>query len=167
VISWISSGGGGGGGAGATGSTGPTGPGFVSISNYTANTHVMTATSANTATAQTNLTFDGSLLNVTGSITASGDITAYSDRRFKQNIVTIDNAIEKLKLLRGVYYNSIDGGPRKTGVVAQEVEDVFPEVVITDTSSDHVKSVAYGNIVGLLIEAVKTLNERIDMLEKS
>jgi len=126
----------------------------------------MTAKSVNTANAETNLTFDGTVLSVTGSITASGDITAYSDRRFKHNIVTIDNAIEKLKLLRGVYYNAIEGGPRKTGVVAQEVEEVFPEVVITDTSSEHVKSVAYGNIVGLLIEAVKTLNERIDVIEK-
>jgi hypothetical protein len=106
-------------------------------------------------------------LNVTGAITASGDITAYSDRRFKHNIVTIDNAIEKLQQLRGVYYTATEGGPRKTGVIAQEVEQVFPEVVITDTSSEQVKSVAYGNIVGLLIEAVKTLSERIEVIENN
>ena len=108
-----------------------------------------------------------STLTVAGSITASLDITAYSDRRYKQNVVTIDGAIAKVQQLRGVYYTSVEGGPRKAGVIAQEVEEVFPEVVVTGTTSEQVKSVAYGNIVGLLIEAVKTLQERIDVLEKS
>jgi hypothetical protein len=55
-------------------------------------------------------------------------------------------------------------GKRKTGVIAQEVERVLPEVVSTDPE-DGIKSVAYGNVVGLLIEAIKELKEEVDQLK--
>jgi hypothetical protein len=113
-----------------------------------------------------NITFAANVLSVTGAITASGDITAFSDARYKQDVVTIDRPLEKLQKLRGVYYTPIEGGPRKSGVIAQEVEEVFPEVVITGTTDEHVKSVAYGNLVGLLIESVKSLQQRIQELER-
>jgi hypothetical protein len=56
-----------------------------------------------------------------------------------------------------------NGTLRRTGVIAQEVEQVLPEVVVTTETG---KSVAYGNIVGLLIEGIKTLSDRCDELEK-
>ena len=65
--------------------------------------------------------------------------------------------------MRGVYYTRKDvPGPRQLGVIAQEVEAVVPEVVLTD--SEGMKSVAYANIVGLLIEAIKTQQSTIDSL---
>ena len=101
-------------------------------------------------------------LNVTGHIVATGDVTAYSDRRFKHNIRTIENPLEIVNKLRGVYFEK--DGRNSTGVIAQEAEDVFPEVV--HTSPDGLKSVAYGNIVGLLIEAIKAQQEQIEELKR-
>jgi ubiquitin/predicted acyltransferase (DUF342 family) len=95
-------------------------------------------------------------LDVNGSIYASGDLVAFSDERKKTNIETIPNALEKVLQLRGVTFDKIDGDDRRhAGVIAQEVEKVLPEVVYTD--KDGMKSVAYGNVIGLLIEAIKEL----------
>jgi hypothetical protein len=100
---------------------------------------------------------------VSGNLYVSGDITAFSDGTAKHSVQTIPNAIELIKQLRGVYYTMNNSDVRKTGVIAQEVERVFPEVVATTETG---KSVAYGNIVGLLIEGIKTLSDRCDDLEK-
>ena len=99
-----------------------------------------------------------------GSFTASGNVTAYSDEKLKDNIEPIENPIQKLKAIQGVTYNrnDIEGNPRHTGVVAQEVERVLPEVVMTN--DDGIKTVAYGNMVGLLIEAIKEQQDEIERL---
>lgn len=102
-------------------------------------------------------------LSVTGTITASGDITAFSDIRTKMNVETITEAIYKVKQMRGVSYISKFNMEPRIGVIAQEVERVVPEVVLTH--SDGMKSVAYQNLVGLLIEAIKDLETRIAELE--
>ena len=101
----------------------------------------------------------------TGSFTASGNVTAYSDKTLKDNIVTIENPIDKINAIRGVTYdrNDIENNPRQTGVIAQEVELVLPEVV--STNDEGLKSVAYGNMVGLLIEAIKDQQKQIDELK--
>jgi hypothetical protein len=98
-------------------------------------------------------------------VVATGDVTAYSDRNLKTNINTIDNALSKLNLLRGVSYNrtDIETDKLKIGVIAQEVEEVIPEVVSTDKNG--VKSVAYGNMVGVLIEAIKEQQTQIEELK--
>jgi hypothetical protein len=98
-----------------------------------------------------------------GNFTSPGDITAFSDRRLKSDIKTIDGALHKVKSLRGVEY--IKEGKPSVGLIAQEVEEVFPELVHTN----HVgmKSVAYGNLVGVLIESIKQLEKRVQQLEKS
>ena len=90
-------------------------------------------------------------------IIATGNVTAYSDIRLKENIETIDNPLEKIQKMRGVYYNLKEdsNAERKIGVIAQEMEEVLPEVVYTDTSEDKWKSVAYGNIVAVLLEGMK------------
>jgi len=103
--------------------------------------------------------------DVTGTLTATGDITAYSDARLKSNIETISDAVSKVLTLNGVTYNrtDIDGEPRQTGLIAQEVEAVLPEAV--QEQKDGYKSLAYGNLVGLLVEAIKELTARIEELE--
>jgi hypothetical protein len=102
-------------------------------------------------------------LSVTGTITATGDITAFSDQRLKDNVETITEALHKVKQLRGVSYSSRLDYDTHIGVIAQEVERVVPEVV--NTHPDGLKSVAYGNLVGLLIEAIKGLETRVAELE--
>ena len=102
-----------------------------------------------------------------GSIKAEGDITAFSDGRYKANIFTIDNALDKVRQMRGVYYHKDDDlDNRKVGVIAQEMEKIIPEVVMTDATEEKKKSVAYGNLTAVLIEAVKTLAERLERLEE-
>jgi hypothetical protein len=105
-------------------------------------------------------------LDVAGSIYASGNITAGSDIRFKTDINTIDHALSTVKNLRGVSYQTIDTQRKNIGVIAQEIEKVLPEVVLTDNTENKFKSVAYGNIVGVLIEAIKELSDKVDSLEK-
>lgn len=102
-------------------------------------------------------------LDVAGTIRATGDVIAYSDKRVKENIKTIDSAIDKVSRLRGVEYNKIGEDAKRIGVIAQEIEEVLPEVVHEDDNG--MKSVAYGNIVGVLIEAIKDQQKQIDELK--
>jgi hypothetical protein len=100
-------------------------------------------------------------------VVVQGNVTAYSDRRLKDNIETITNALNKLTQVRGVTYTRTDMEDtltRHTGVIAQELESVLPEAVMTD--SDGIKSVAYGNVIGLLIESIKELNAKVDSLQQ-
>lgn len=111
-----------------------------------------------------------------GNFTAVGNVTAYSDRRLKTNIETIKNALPKVQQLRGVTYERIDQPEvgRQIGVIAQEVAEIIPEVVCAQSSFDpetgesqEKLTVAYGNLVGLLIEAVKELSARVEELESN
>lgn len=97
----------------------------------------------------------------TGSFTATGDITAYSDVRLKDNIETLDGS--KVLQMRGVSF--IRDGVPSSGVIAQELELVAPELVHSHDDDLGTKSVAYGNLVGYLIEAVKELSEKVKKLE--
>ena len=106
-----------------------------------------------------------------GNFVANGNVTAYSDIRLKKDIVTIDSPIEKIKQMRGVYYKEIETDRPRTGVIAQELEKVLPEVVIDNDTTDpetgettSTKSVDYGNMVGLLIEAIKEQQDEIERL---
>ena len=106
-----------------------------------------------------NLSSSGNSLS--GSFTATGNITAYSDERLKENVETIEGALDKVSQMRGVTYNyksALNDGQRGTGVIAQEMQQVMPEVV----EEGEYLSVAYGNIVGVLIEAVKELKEELN-----
>lgn len=101
-----------------------------------------------------------------GSLYAEGDIVAYSDARKKSEIVTIDSALEKVKQLRGVYYVRTDEAEkgRQTGVIAQEINEVLPEVVTYAADIDEY-GVKYGNIAGVLIEAIKEQQVQIEDLK--
>jgi hypothetical protein len=100
---------------------------------------------------------------VSRGIYATENIVAYSDRRAKENIVTIDSGLDRVLKMRGVFYNRIDDKTKKRqiGVIAQEVEEVLPEAVTYCDVNDEY-GVAYGNLTGLLIEAVKDQNKIIE-----
>ena len=107
-------------------------------------------------------------LTSTGTITAATDVTVSSDVRFKSNIKTIDSALDKVKAMRGVYFDKHGAeDKRSVGVIAQEMQEVMPEVVVTDDTEDKHLSVAYGNLVGVLIEAVKELSEEVSELRNN
>ena len=108
-----------------------------------------------------NLQVNGNI-GVTGTVSAT-DLIATSDIRLKENIQNIDSALEKVLRMHGVYYTRKNEQGRKVGVIAQEVEEVLPEVVYSDEVG--MKSVSYGSIVGLLIEAIKEQNEQIKKLQ--
>ena len=106
-------------------------------------------------------------LYVAGGIYATGDVVAYSDSRKKTNVVTIDNALNKVLSMRGVFYDKI-GEPengRQVGVIAQEVNEVLPEVVNYASDIDEY-GVKYGNITAVLIEAIKEQQKQIDELKE-
>jgi transketolase C-terminal domain/subunit len=92
------------------------------------------------------------------------NVYATSDERLKADIRVIEHALAKVAELRGVTYKRISTGKTESGVIAQDLLKVIPELVIE--GEDGYLSVAYGNIVGLLIEAVKELADRVDKLEK-
>jgi hypothetical protein len=102
-------------------------------------------------------------LGVAKNIVAGGTVTANSDIKLKENVITIESALEKVLSLRGVEYDRIDSGDHQIGVIAQEVEKIIPEVVY----GDEIKSVAYGNLVGLLIEAIKEQQKEIEEFKKN
>jgi hypothetical protein len=108
----------------------------------------------------TRLNYDGNLH--VNALTAVGDVTAFSDARLKTDLERIPDALAKVSRLTGYTFTRKDTGARQTGVVAQDVQKVLPEAVI-DTG-DHL-ALAYGNMVGLLIEAIKELAARIERLE--
>jgi hypothetical protein len=96
-------------------------------------------------------------LHVKGNILASGNVTAYSDERLKSDIQTLDGS--KVLQMRGVSFTK--DGEFGSGVIAQELEKIAPELV----HDGEYKSVAYGNITGYLIEAVKEQQKEIDELK--
>lgn len=98
--------------------------------------------------------FNGS----TGTLSATS-IAATSDISLKENIYTISTALEKVRKLRGVEFTWKNSKLKAIGVIAQEIERVLPEVV---EEVNDVKTVLYGNIVGLLIEAIKELEAKIE-----
>ena len=99
----------------------------------------------------------GSKLVVNGDIYATGDVTASSDRRLKTDIKRIEGALDKVCAIGG--YTYVMNDKPSTGLIAQEVREVLPEVVHGSEETSY--SLAYGNIIGLLVEAIKELKEKI------
>ncbi len=83
-----------------------------------------------------------------------------SDRRLKENIVPLKNSLDKILSLNGYSFDWKNDGRHDVGVIAQEVEKVFPDIVheSADTHGKIYKSVEYGNLVAPIIEAIKELN---------
>ena len=120
----------------------------------------------NAATA-TNLTSGNK--TISGNLTATGNVTAYSDRKLKDNLEVIPDALAKVASLTGYTYDRIDvERSRQSGIIAQDVQKVLPEVVtnhIDTETKEETLSVAYGNMVGLLIEAIKELKAEVEELK--
>jgi hypothetical protein len=100
-----------------------------------------------------------------GAAIFNNNVTAYSDERLKSNIVTVPDALAKVSAMRGVHYTRNDTGKDHTGVVAQEIQKIAPEVVLTSSDEMGTLSVDYGNITGYLIEAIKELSAKVKELE--
>ena len=112
-------------------------------------------------------------LDRSGNATFAGNVTAYSDKRLKKNIKTIPNAIETVRQIRGVTFDWKETGESSMGVIAQEIEAVPAlQCLVRETPKDGAsafaqKNVAYGNMVGLLIEAIKEQQQQIDNLKQT
>ena len=103
-------------------------------------------------------------LHVTGNILASGNITAYSDERLKTNVQELDNTLSAIQNIRGVSYTRSDTKDNSIGVMAQDVETMFPELICE--SDDGMKSVNYNGLVGVLFSAVKELSATVKQLKE-
>ena len=108
----------------------------------------------------------------TGEIRATNNITAfYSDERLKDVIGEIDNALDKVRALRGVYYTEnaaakdlgYDNNRRQVGVIAQDVEKVLPEVITEAPIDPQYMTVWYEKLIPLLIEAIKELANKVEI----
>ena len=108
----------------------------------------------------TALTLD---MSEAGAATFNDNVTAFSDERLKDNIETIENGLDKVEQLRGVTYTRDE--KESIGVIAQEVEKILPEIVLTADDEMGTKSVDYSRLTAVLIEAVKDLSARVKELE--
>jgi hypothetical protein len=132
---------------------------FGTLTNTSGNLIIKSGSTTAATFNGANVTLAGTVAS--GAITSSGDVTAFSDMNLKSDIRTIPNALDKVSDMRGVYF--IKDGEAGTGVIAQEVENILPEVV----KDGEYKSVAYGNMVGILIEAIKELKAEVEKLKES
>ena len=106
----------------------------------------------------------GTNMSVAGTITATSEVTAYSDRRLKDNLSVIPNALEKVESLTGYTYNRIDLESKKryAGLIAQDVQAILPEAIV----GEEILSINDSAITGLLVEAIKELKQEIEKLKK-
>ena len=96
--------------------------------------------------------------------TFSGTITESSSLRYKENVETIKYGLDKVLQMRGVSYNKKDNGVKEIGVIAEEIYEVLPEVVLKNEQGE-IDSVSYGKITAVLIEAIKDLKKEIEDLK--
>ena len=146
-------------------STGAISSSSVSTGAITA-TGTMSSASVSTGAITATGTLASGNITVTGTVVASGNITAFSDSRVKEDVELIDNALDKVKQVRGVTFtrNDVeDTETRHAGVIAQELQAVLPEAVYPTQSG--MLSVDYGNTIGLLVEAIKELTAKVEALE--
>ena len=119
-----------------------------------------------TYTAGDGLTLTGTQFKMSGSyngtFTATGDVVAFSDITLKENVNPITDALDKVSQLTGITFNRIGEERKSTGLSAQELRSVLPEAV---HDNDGTLAVAYGNVVGLLVEAIKELKEEVAHLK--
>ena len=103
-------------------------------------------------------------MKLAGAFTAGGSITAYSDKRLKTNIRDIKNPLSGILKVKGVLYDRLDNDSKdQIGFLAQDLEEIFPELVITGL--DGIKSVNYQAMTAILVEAIKEQQLQIDKLK--
>ncbi len=112
-----------------------------------------------------------------GNLHVDADVIAYSttvsDENLKEDIARIENALDLLSKIDGVTFNLKKDGRKSAGVIAQQVEKVLPSAVKTRTESLHseldgqeYKTVEYNQLIGLIVEAIKELNQKVESLQK-
>ena len=142
---------------GAQGTTGAS----AGITSYTnpADNRVITSVSSTTINAEANLTFDGSTLTVTGTLTET------SSKKYKEDIKTLENALDTVLKLHGVSYTRKVDQVKEIGVIAEEVERILPEVIKynEDGTPD---SVSYSRLSAIFIEAFKQQQKQIELLKQ-
>ena len=118
--------------------------------------------SGNTApkVSSTKLTFNPS----TGLLTST-DYNSSSDKRMKKGIKTVTGALDAVDALRGVTFTWKDSNTQAIGLIAQEVQEVLPEVVTTD--DDGYMGIKYTNVIGVLVEAIKELKADFEAYKKT
>lgn len=140
----------------------------VTGGTITGNLTVNNGTLALQSASVTKLSYDPTAgspnLSVTGTITATGNITAFSDERLKHNISKIENALELCRAMEGVRFEDIEGN-KYVGLIAQNVQKVVPEAVVQPEGSEYF-AVAYQNLVGVLVNAINELSDRVKELEE-
>jgi hypothetical protein len=104
------------------------------------------------------------LVTTTAGLTVGGTITENSSLRYKENIEPIKYGLDKVLQMRGVTYNKKDNGVKEIGVIAEEIYEVLPEVVLKNEEGE-IDSVSYGRITAVLIEAIKDLKKEIEELK--
>ena len=104
-------------------------------------------------------------INVNNDVFVQGTVGNVSDIRLKENLILIKNSIKKIEQINGYIYKRKDTGKIETGLIAQEVLKILPEVVNINNDTDYY-NISYGNMAGLLVEGIKELNERIKVIEK-
>ena len=109
-----------------------------------------------------NLTVTGALNGNT--ITSTGNVTAYSDRRTKADLKEVKDSLEKLKKLTAYEYLMITSNEESMGFLADEVEKVFPSAVFEDENG--IKKVAYLQLIAPIVNALKEIDERLKKLEE-
>lgn len=107
-------------------------------------------------------TVPSSALQVSGTITCI-DVNSTSDVKLKENIHSIKDPLDKIMKINGVGFRWKDNKDEAIGVIAQDIEEVIPEVV---KNSGDVKTVNYNGLIGVLIEAVKEQQRQIEELKK-
>ena len=126
-------------------------------------TEGFTVTGTGTGTAAFEVRNDGRAW-IKENLTVAGTITESSSIRYKENIETIKYGLDKVLQMRGVTYDKKDNGVKEVGVIAEEVYNVLPEVVLKNEEGE-IDSVSYGRIVGVLIEAIKEQQKQIEELK--
>jgi hypothetical protein len=130
----------------------------IGLTNPTSGLHVMT-----TGYFGCNVTFNSNV-SVNGLLRTTGSIASVSDQRIKTNMDPISDPLSRIANITGYIYDRIDTGKRESGLIAQEVQSVLPEVV--HSSDGDLLTISYGNLAGLFVEAFKSLIKKIDHLEE-
>ena len=145
------------------------------ISNSTDGTVAITATTTTVSgdltvtgndiksSSATAITLSSDDVTIADDLTVTGDVNVSSDARLKSNIISLGSTLSKLLLIDGKSYTMIKDGDKKIGVLAQEVQKVFPELVSED--GNEMLSVNYQGLVPVLINAIKEQEDKISRLE--
>lgn len=140
---------------------------------FSSNSHTYIKSAGSTFFRTNNSNTEQMSLDTSGNLVVNNNITAYgspSDENLKDNIEVIPNALDKVSQLRGVTFNYKKDGNKSTGLIAQDLEKVLPEVVydFKDLETEETsKAVRYGNVVGLLVEAIKELKVELETHKKN